>query len=828
MQSPTEATSGDQGDGSGDPSRRTFMIAAGAVAAMAGLGAGAAQAAGLERPQAGAPAGHWLAGDTHVHDDHSSDGSGPRQISRQTLPGNLPVGDQIAQGERNGLDFMPLTDHRTYDQVWDPQFTSSALLLLPGEEANGSPHAITLGNVDVIVDGANPPGSALFRHVQQSIWDAHAQAAVWSQAHPDDGEYTPEGGPNANASAQGADLVEVFNVGDNADVELDYAENRWNAGFRFGVAGASDSHFREYWDRNPPGTPTTRVFAAKHSARGIIDGFRAGRTSIAQYIDGPAATIEADVDGDGVYEAISGDEVVVPRHRLSKRATLRVTVTSGAGTRVLVYANPGRSAGRYAEFQQTQADQTYVLPLSLGEGDHSWYRVELRSPGAVSSSKADPNQPDQLRATAAPIFVSVGAPAEPQPEIPLPDADTTDDGATVVLGEVGSFAGFSDVAIVDGVTHVVAEVHTDHESTVVYRRINRAGAVTRTVTVSGRSATARFPRIAATGDDVWIAWEDERGMEQPHRPVILLAHSRNGGSSFTAAGTFHHGGGRAIRPALALLDGSHPLLAWSDNARGAFDVYAQVIGVDEAAVNLSAAGKITSEGVPTDARSPRFPASLFASIAVHDGRAVITWQDNRFDPDPLWTGHTPPAGEPASGGTDPDNWQILAAVRPSTADGWGTPVQVSQVTDRADRHPSVAVGGDGTVVAIWESGELRSSGTNLQLRASQSTDGGLTWTGFEQVALAPAAMSQRAQLGTDPDGTVRAVWYDSRADDWRWKVFTATLDGGSGWSAANQVSHRGNNTWPSVSSGVVAFTSDRNATRTQRDATQQIALARLV
>src|SRR5262245_44407761 len=96
--------------------RRGFVIAAGASVAAVGLGAGAAQAADAV-PAVGAanvvnaakaPKGSWLAGDTHVHDDHSSDGSGPRQTSHQTLPGNLPVGDQIAQGERTGLDFMPL------------------------------------------------------------------------------------------------------------------------------------------------------------------------------------------------------------------------------------------------------------------------------------------------------------------------------------------------------------------------------------------------------------------------------------------------------------------------------------------------------------------------------------------------------------------------------------------------------------------------------------------------------------------------------------------------------------------------------------------------
>lgn len=405
-------------------SRRRFVVAAGAAVAVAGIGAGSAEAAtGAGRTGAGAdtgapatstvgtttattkaaakvkaPKGQWLAGDTHVHDDHSSDGSGPRQTSKQTLPGNLPVGDQIGQGEKVGLDFMPLTDHRTYDQVWDPQWKSSKLLLLPGEEANGSPHAIVLGNVDVIVDGANPPGSASFRHVQQSVWDAHAQDAVWSQAHPDDGEYTPAAGVNDNASVQGADLVEVLNVASDPDAEVDYAENRWNAGFRFGVSAASDCHFRELWDIDSPGEPTTHVFTAARSVRGILDGFRGGRTTVSQNITGPFLTVAADADGDGVFEAMGGDEVLVADRKLPKKATLRVRVKAAKGMTVHVYAAPGRSAGPVATFTPQKSDETYELPLVLKGADHTWYRVEARSPAAPPAPRPTPPCPTNCAA----------------------------------------------------------------------------------------------------------------------------------------------------------------------------------------------------------------------------------------------------------------------------------------------------------------------------------------------------------------------------------------------------------------------------------------------
>ena len=810
-----------------DLDRRQFIAIGGAAAAAALLPGSAAQAqAGEERKPNGhgEPDGVWLPGDTHVHDDHSSDGSAPRQLSNQRDPGNLPVSDQISYAESVGLAFLPLTDHRTFDQHWDPLWRSDKLLLLTGEEVNGSPHAIVLGAVDTVVDGANPPGSAAFRHIQQSIWDAHAQDAVWSVAHPDDGEYTPVTGPNDNASAQGVDAVELWNASSNPDAEIEYAENRWNRGFRFGAVAASDSHFKELRPASAPGQPTTWVFAAERSVRAILDALKAGRTTLSLRPDGPFATIEADVDGDGRFEAMGGDEVIVEDRRLSKRATLRVRVKAAAGMRVLVYAAPGRSAGPAATYVPVTDDQTYLLPLTV-TGEHTWYRVEVRAPGDLSGRDADPNLPDQLRAATSPIFVSVKRLAVASPEIALPALIDQDDRADLVVGERGGFAGFADVAVAGQVTHVVAEVHEEHRMSVLYRRFDGHGDkhADKGVELSGNSGTARAPRVAASGDDVWVVWQDARGQEQPHRPGIWLRHSRNGGRSFAPAEKLSTGPGRAEHPALALLDGRYPVVAWAENSGGAFDVHVQVVGVDRAPVNVSTAGKVIVPGTPADARSPIHPASLFPAVAVsEDRRIVVTWQDNRFDPDAGWTGHTPPAGQPASGGTNPDNWEILAALRPDPGQGWGAPARVSANDNAADRHPSVAVGRDGVYVVVWETKALSAAGVNLSLRASRSVDG-VTWSPAEAVALDPNAMSQRPRVAADRDGTVRAVWYDSRSTDWRWKVFTSRL-GAPGWTPPVQVSTLGNNSWPAVDKGTVVFTSDRRAERSQRDRTQEIYL----
>ena len=101
------------------------------------------------------------------------------------------------------------------------------------------------------------------------------------------------------------------------------------------------------------------------------------------------------------------------------------------------------------------------------------------------------------------------------------------------------FTGFADMATDDGIIHVVFERHTDASTSVIYQQMALVGhnkvRAGKAIEISDGSATARSPRIAISGKDVWVVWQDERGHEQPHRPSIFLRHSSNGGSSFDSA-----------------------------------------------------------------------------------------------------------------------------------------------------------------------------------------------------------------------------------------------------------------------------------------------------
>jgi hypothetical protein len=730
----------------------------------------------------------------------------------------LPVADQISRAVSTQLDFLALTDHRTYDQHWNPEYSAEQLLLIAGEEANGSPHAIVLGTVDEIIDGANPVGSAPFRHLQQSLWEAHAQDALWSIAHPDNGYMDGQRSANANASLTAPDLVEIWNIAGNPDAQLAFAEERWNRGFRLAAVGASDNHERELWEIAGPGHPTTWVFAAERSRRAVLDGLRAGRTTVSQNRDGPFLTLEAGARGDS-FPIMMGEEL---RMRAGETLRLRANVRGGAGAKLYFYRSPGRSAEPIATFDVTLPDSSFIVMVPVSEGDQ-WYRAELRSSGGPSGRTADRALADQLRAATSPLFVSTSSLPAAQPEIPLPPLERRDDSAYEVFATAAcdalsapsarNFAGFADIAQSGATLHVVAEAHRDARSVIEYRRSAGSHHFDPATTLSTRTAVARTPRIAAAGTHVWVVWQDERD------GAIYLRHSADAGRHWQREKRLSATRHSAVHPALELLDERTPVVTWAERSRGAYDIYALVVGVDREPVNLSATGKTIVPGAATDARAARHPASLFPDVAVTPrGAIAVVWQDNRFDPDPLWTGHTPAAGETESGGTDPDDYEILVSTRASKDAVWTEPAGISNDTKASDRHPSIVAAREGYVVA-WDTRILKRAGVNTAIRASRSADG-RTWSVAADVSNAPQAMALRPQLTVDAD-SVLAVWSDSRSLDWRWQLFASRLTS-STWTTPEQLTSNGNALWPAVARDRVVFTTDRRSAREQRRVRQEV------
>ncbi len=772
-----------------------------------------------------APQGFWLAGDTHVHSDHSSDGSALRQGLDQRGPGNVSVAAQIGQGELNGLDWLPITDHRTFVQHYDPLWESPRLMLITGEEANGRPHANPLGAIDTIIQGSVPDGRPGWSRLQTSIWDAHSQGAAWQHNHPDDGHLNDDLSRNENANAVGADLLEGWNSYSGIERSMAYAEQQWNDGFRFGITASSDSHFREIWLLIGPGVPATRVFAPAASVRGVIQGLRAGRTTTtAGEWRAPHVFLQADFNGDGQFEAIAGDELALEP---GTQGILRATVAGALPglTRLHLYAAPGgRGDGPIEQFTLTQPNQQFDFNLTAPE-QPGWYYVEVRGVGAPHSidldAFGDPSRLhldqlvlDERRAITSPIFIGPQL-TEPQPAESLPAMLTQDDGAQKIFGETGRFAGFPDVAVSQGATHMVAEQHSPGATSVWYRRMDHNGA-TSAVELAPGSQSARFPKVAAAGKDVWVVWQDERVSQAPRRPAIYARHSSDGGLSWEPELLVRQIDGRAEMPDVAIQSDGSAVIVWQEIAAGrAFDVMVQNLARDAEPHNISAAGKQVNPANLLDTRSARYPASIWPRVSAGpDGQVAVAFHDNRSDPDPNWTSQF---GTGEDGATEVDNFEVQLAVQ---RDGEWSALRTLGASDRADRHADVAYTDQGRLVVAWDSKEMRPTGVNTAIHAAWSDDDGETWSDTQAIGLNEQMMSQYPRLGVH-GSLVRLTWYDNRAEDWRWKIMLATLHDDI-WSDAELIAAPGNNTWPAVDADQLVFASTRDAQREQRDPTQLI------
>jgi hypothetical protein len=141
-----------------------------------------------------------------------------------------------------------------------------------------------------------------------------------------------------------------------------------------GATGGSDSHWLSTAAVQGPGNPTTWVFTRERSAAGVLQALREGRTTISAT---PPALgqlqlfLEADADGDGVFESMVGD-----------------AVPPGVSMRVRAEGLPGAALVRVRSNGETIVDHQ---PIRSGEvleiperTEPGWVHASLYGPDAYA------------------------------------------------------------------------------------------------------------------------------------------------------------------------------------------------------------------------------------------------------------------------------------------------------------------------------------------------------------------------------------------------------------------------------------------------------------
>ena len=375
-------------------SRRRFLQLAAGVGAVASVPAlrQTAWAAG-DAP----PAGHWLAGDFHVHTTYSHDvWGGPSDdntsIDEAYTFGWTP-GQQITNAETRGLNFVALTDHDRVTALTLPEYRSSKLVLVPGYEhsLNGGHAGIFMRSVDdlpTILTKQNDGTAGLNALLDQ----VHERNGMMILNHPKGGAiWTYDLAPS-----RAVDAVEVWNgqwlqrhdvlpvAESNNHVSMMWWEQNFlGAGARRAAVGGSDNHWVSVSLVAGVGQPTTWVFAANRSASAIIDAVKAGRTTVSWQppaLLGPRLELTATELYAEQRTTMVGGEV-----RPNGPVAATVRVIGGAGHRLRVI-NSGQVAGTYLVDGPDVTHCTYlVLPRD------GWLRAELYvDPGYAMTALTSP------------------------------------------------------------------------------------------------------------------------------------------------------------------------------------------------------------------------------------------------------------------------------------------------------------------------------------------------------------------------------------------------------------------------------------------------------
>lgn len=254
--------------------------------------------------------GVWLKGDLHVHSRHSSESS------------NNSISKIIKFSKSVGLDYLCITDHDNHvkgdvaHHTWvDPEFKSDSLLLLYGAE-----WTTTRGHGNVFAD--KPYDHQRLYDIRDAR-DINIGKVVKSLGVHLSANH-PSGKDNFGFSYDLVKSIEVWNSSvwpKNANAIMIW-DDMLSSGRMMTGRGGSDAHHgiptasekpgpntyqAEY---NYVGTPTTWVFAKERSLKAVVDALDHGRVSISSNPFAPRVEFYADVNNNGKFEMMTGDNAV--------------------------------------------------------------------------------------------------------------------------------------------------------------------------------------------------------------------------------------------------------------------------------------------------------------------------------------------------------------------------------------------------------------------------------------------------------------------------------------------------------------------------------------
>jgi hypothetical protein len=307
----------------------------------------------------------WIKGDLHIHTNHSTDAM------------DTTVGEAFAKAESLGFGYFVVTDHDNHVEgkisTWsDPDYHSDKMIVLYGAEwTTEKGHANIFGTKPY--DYA-PIWAARDGDVATTIAIAHSQGLHFSVNHPAAKDLWEGGFDNEFDSMEVWTAPWVLPDGNPSAV------TKWDellkTGRRLGVRGGSDSHHQHDFESTlfNIGNPTTWICVAEKTGDAVLAALRAGHTSVSYAATAERLDFTADVDGDGSFETMVGDNV----HPVAgKPIRFRIAI-EGFRSASSYTANVFKNGTSLQSFPM--AAQSVTFEDTPTDGERTYYRVELHGP----------------------------------------------------------------------------------------------------------------------------------------------------------------------------------------------------------------------------------------------------------------------------------------------------------------------------------------------------------------------------------------------------------------------------------------------------------------
>jgi hypothetical protein len=272
----------------------------------------------------------------------------------------------------------------------------------------------------------------------------------------------------------------------------------------------------------------------------------------------------------------------------------------------------------------------------------------------------------------------------------------------------------------------------------------------------GSSADVNWPNLAMdSSGTLYLVWGDSRNGSDD----IYFAKSTNGGTTWSANTKVSDDSGsvNAWSPSLVVDSSDNLYVTWTDNRGGNWDNYfaKSINGGTTWSTSVKVNDDVSST---TNGR----PSKL---VIDNSGNLHLVWST-------------------ANGGSD-----LYSATSTNGGTTWSARVRINDVAGQVwlSSPPGLTVDDSGNLYTIWN--DNRDFVGKSHIYFSKSTDGGGTWSANVDASNNPNGTNTVYLMGlvVDSNGTLSAIWGDSREGD-EWNVYFArSTNGGANWNSAIRV-----------------------------------------